>query len=66
MTKSIEIGSISDKAFISSYHSKFKHYLNCIDDHTRQQIHNNKQLNDFYDLFLDYIIDSAEYLNKKS
>lgn len=55
---------ISSQALLILYHGKFNRYINNLDNNTRHTIRNNKQLNDMYDLLLDYVIDSAEQLNK--
>ena len=35
-----------------------------MDNTTKHIIRNNKQLNELYDLFLDYIIDSSQLLDR--
>lgn len=54
---------INDRAFILKYSAMFNNYLTKIDDNTKHLIKNNKQLNELYDLFLDYIIDSNQHLD---
>ena len=61
---SSEINEMKDRLFIAQYADKFERYLASIDDNTRQLIRNNKQLNNFYDLFLDFILDSNQHLEK--
>lgn len=53
---------MNDRYFILSYSNKFERYLNELDDSTKQIIRKNNKLNDLYDLFLDFIIDSNKHL----
>ena len=55
---------MKDRLFITQNADKFERYLATLDDNTRQLIRNNKQLNNFYDLFLDFILDSNQHLEK--
>ena len=50
------------KLFISKYHDLFNIYLAKMDGSTKQIIRTNKELNELYDLFLDFILDSAQLL----
>ena len=61
---STEINEMKDRLFITQNADKFERYLATLDDNTRQLIRNNKQLNNFYDLFLDFILDSNQHLEK--
>jgi hypothetical protein len=61
---STEINEMKDRLFIAQYADKFERYLTSFDNNTRQLIRSNKQLNDFYDLFLDFILDSNQHLEK--
>ena len=61
---STEINEMKDRLFIAQYADRFERYLTSFDDNTRQLIRNNKQLNNFYDLFLDFILDSNQHLEK--
>lgn len=53
---------MNDRYFILSYSNKFERYLNELDDLTKSLIRKNAKLNELYDLFLDYIIDSNKHL----
>lgn len=53
---------MNDRYFILSYSNKFERYLNELDDSTKQIIRKNNKLNNLYDLFLDFIIDSNKHL----
>ena len=48
--------------FISRYSALFNSLLLAFNNDTKHIIRNNKQLNQMYDLFLDYIIDSNQHL----
>lgn len=54
---------MNDRYFILNYANKFERYLNELDDSTKTLIRKNSKLNDLYDLFLDYIIDSNKHLD---
>jgi hypothetical protein len=54
---------MNDRYFILSYTNKFERCLNELDDSTKTIIRKNSRLNDLYDLFLDYIIDSNQHLD---
>jgi len=55
---------MNDRLFLTQYADKFERFLLTVDDNTRHIIRNNKQLNELYDLFLDYILDCNQYLEK--
>lgn len=59
-----EIKPFVDRLFIAQYHQQFNNLLNSLDNTSKHIIKGNKQLNQMYDLFLDYIIDSGEQLKK--
>jgi hypothetical protein len=63
-TKIQNINTMKDRLFIAQQADKFERYLATIDSDTRHVIRKNKQLNDFYDLFLDFILDSNQHLEK--
>jgi len=52
----------SNKLFIARYSIIFNEYLIKLNDSTKHLIRNNAQLNELYDLFLDFIIDSNQHL----
>jgi hypothetical protein len=53
------------RLFIVQYHEHFNHFLHLLDDSTKHLIRNNRQLNDMYDLFLDFVLDSGQILEPK-
>jgi hypothetical protein len=59
-----EINIMNDRLFIAQQADKFERYLASIDDNTRDIIRKNEHLNNFYDLFLDFILDSNQHLEK--
>lgn len=54
---------IESRLFIAKYSETFHSKLDNISDCTKHLIKNHKELNDLYDLFLDFIIDSRQYLD---
>jgi len=60
------ITAMKDRMFIAQYADKFERHLTTLNDYTRETIRNNKQLNEFYDLFLDFILDSNQHLERKA
>ena len=61
---SLEIKNLNDRIIIETFNSKFNNLLNKFDDSTKHIIRNNKSLNEMYDLFLDFILDTSTYLKK--
>ena len=57
--------SILNNCFISRYCELFSNYLQKISPHTRDQIRKNKELDELYDLFLDFILDSSQHLDEQ-
>ena len=55
---------MNDRLFIAQQADKFERYLASIDDSTRDIIRKNEHLNNFYDLFLDFILDSNQHLER--
>jgi hypothetical protein len=55
--------NISHRLFLSHYNALFNKKINSINNDTRHIIRHNKQLNELYDLFLDFIIDSSQHLD---
>ena len=49
--------------FIARYHALFHEFLPVLDSASRHMIRNNKQLNQMYDLVLDFVLDSAHQLH---
>jgi len=60
-----ELKNITTNLFVADYNIKFYKALNSIDESTKHIIQHNKQLNDLYDIFLDFIIDSSRLLDKE-
>lgn len=53
---------LTNKLFICRYSTLFNEQLAKLDNVSKHLIRNNKQLNELYDLFLDFIIDSNQHL----
>jgi hypothetical protein len=58
-----ELVNVSTRFFINEQQQKFQKFLASLDDVSKHVIKNNKQLNEMYDLFLDFIIDSNNILD---
>jgi len=56
---------IKDELLITEYNVKFSKMLHSISDSTKSVIRKSKELNDLYDLFLDFIIDNSQKLDYK-
>jgi len=56
---------VVSRCFISKYYVLFSDYLQRISPHTRDQIRKNKELDELFDLFLDFIIDSSQHLDEQ-
>lgn len=54
---------ILDNCFIAKYNNYFSEYLQNLSPETRELIRKNKDLNSLFDLFLDFILDSSQYLD---
>jgi negative regulator of sigma E activity len=52
-----------DRLFILQYAEQFNAFLPQIDGTSKEIIRKNKALNNMYDLFLDFIIDSKRHLD---
>ena len=50
-------------AFISSYHIKFLNLIDGLTPEIKHTIKRSKELNDMYDCFLDFIIDSKRIVS---
>jgi len=59
-----EVYDVSASLFISDFHIRFNKHLHELDNTTKHIIRNNKQLNQMYDLFIDFIIDSSKHFPK--
>lgn len=59
-----EIKNVCDRLFISKYNAQFYKFLESLDDNTKHMIRHNNKLNDMYDLFLDFVIDSSNHLDR--
>lgn len=66
ISNELNLQSIKDRHFISLYNSKFSNFLQKLSPHSRELIRNNKELNEFFDLFLDFILDSSQHLDYAS
>ena len=68
-TEGKHVKELANKLFLARYHMLFEKMLQKLDANTRQVIRSNKQLDEMYDLFLDFVLDSAqqlEFVDKKS
>jgi hypothetical protein len=59
------IQEVSDSLLMAKFNVEFNKFLHSLDDSTRQIIRKNKKLNEMYDLFLDFIIDTSQHLDYK-
>ena len=59
-----ELKSACERLLLSNYNVQFYRFLESIDDNTKHIIRNNNKLNEMYDLFLDFIIDSSNQLDR--
>ena len=57
-----EVAGTVDGLFISRYNALFNEYLTKVEPHTRELVRRNKELNELYDIILDFIIDSSHHL----
>jgi len=63
MISNINQKDIYARLFISEQNQKFQSFLDLLNEDTRHIIKKNKQLNELFDIFLDYIIDSGKILD---
>lgn len=61
-----DVQKVDDHFFIAKHNVKFYKFLDELDDTSKHLIRNNKQLNEMYDLFLDFIIDSSRFLDSQT
>lgn len=59
-----KLKSTCERLLLSNYNLQFYKFLESIDDNTKHIIRNNSKLNEMYDLFLDFIIDSSNQLDR--
>jgi hypothetical protein len=64
--KKQDVKTVVDRYLLTLYADKFERLLNSVDSTTRDMIRKNKQLNEFYDLFLDFILDVNQHLEKSN
>lgn len=60
-----EVRDVIDSCFIAKYNKLFGDFLQRLSPITREQIRKNKELDELFDLFLDYILDSSQHLDYK-
>jgi hypothetical protein len=61
-----EIKSVCDRLLLSEYNAQFYKFLESLDDNTKHMIRHNNKLNEMYDLFLDFVIDSSNHLDRNN
>lgn len=61
-----DIKEIVDSCFIAKYNSLFSRFLQKLSPESRDIIRKNKELDELFDLFLDFILDSSQHLDYKS
>ena len=57
-----DVSEIANRVFIAQHADKFERFLKQLNEPARHLIRKEKQLNELYDLFLDFIIDSNQHL----
>ena len=60
-----DVENVVDDLFITKYSNLFSKFLQDLSPHTREIIRGNKELNEMFDLFLDFILDSSQHLDYK-
>ena len=58
-----DLKQINFRLFLSQHSEKFQQFLSKLDSTSKDIIRKNNQLNQMYDLFLDFIIDSNQFLD---
>lgn len=58
-----DLKNITTRLFLLQHIEKFNKHLTGLDNISKHIIRNNKQLNELYDLFLDFIIDGSQHLD---
>lgn len=60
-----EVTEVIDNCLITKYNSLFSKYLQNLSPSTRDIIRKTKELDELFDLFLDFILDSSQQLDYK-
>ena len=60
-----EVLDVIDRCFITKYNNLFSSFLQKLSPNTRDLIRKNKELDELFDLFLDFILDSSQHLDYK-
>ena len=60
-----DVQDVIDNCFISKYSNLFHEYLLRVSPQTRDIIRKNKDLNELFDLLLDFTIDASQHLDYK-
>lgn len=60
-----DVQDVIDNCFITKYSSLFNNYLQKLSPNTREIIRKNNELNEMFDLFLDFTIDASQHLDYK-
>ena len=60
-----DVQSVIDSCFITRYSNLFHEYLLKLSPSTRDVIRKNKDLNELFDLLLDFTIDASQHLDYK-
>lgn len=60
-----DVRDVIDSCFIAKYNGLFGKYLQKLSPETREVIRKHRELDELFDLFLDYILDSSQHLDYK-
>ena len=60
-----DVTDVIDRCFITKYNNLFSTFLQKLSPHTRDLIRKNKELDELFDMFLDFILDSSQHLDYK-
>lgn len=58
-----DVQEVIEHCFLSRYSNLFNNYLQNLSPTTRELIRSNKELNELFDLFLDFTIDASQHLD---
>jgi len=58
-----DIQDVVEGCLLTRYSNLFSSYLQKLSPSTRETIRHNKELNELYDLFLDFTIDASQHLD---